>query len=834
MSLAGRTLSQPFVPDLDPAPRRWWWRPALWVRMAVMGFAAFALSSEVAGGWGTRAAILGALTGVLFGQRLGGGRLRLAPMVLGFGALTTFAWWLSGWFTSGSVVPAMLGPTGALSLGAVARMGVAAFSVTALLRAAAARKPDLGILELLVAAAGLVTIFAAHRDGVVARPLWLADWAGQAGFDPKFALMLVGAVGVFGLAVASLMESGRKVSLAALAPLGVFVALMLMFVDADDLPQPQASNDLGLTDPEIGEPPRPSDIPGQDQRGPGNAQGPNHQGQNQNQGQGQGQGQGDQAQHGGGGQGQGDPLQEALRGGGGQGGDQQQQGGQGQGQGQQQQGQGQGQGQEQQGQGQGGQQQQPPDLQRDQAGGGSGPAPMAIVLLGDDYVPPTQAYYFRQQVWSEHVGVRLIETRRGDVDRDLIRSFPSRTITAPEPPPEAFHKRVSGTVSLVVRHVNPFGLESAVQMQPATNPKPGRFWRAYAFESLVPDWEPEDLVGRTPGSTEWTPAQWEHYLDGPEDPRYAELAKQILESIPEDRRSDPFIAALAVKLWMDEQLTYSINERHAGVPDPTADFLFGNQVGYCVHFAHAAVYLWRSLGIPARVGAGYHVEADKARGSSILIRGGDAHAWPELYLEGVGWVILDISPQQSLDPPGSPMDDELAEKMAEWARDKPEAIDDPERDSSGQLPRSDFRDEIAAASMIFSALLFLTTFGIKLWRRLSPLFCDGRALPRVGYRRALDRLSEAGHRRRWGESREAFARRLSSRIPAFTEMTALHVASHLQNPARTSTAEGDALGRERKRWAELDHRLRREIAPNSRWWRRWLGAINPLSFLGAR
>src|SRR5690606_565726 len=236
-------------------------------------------------------------------QRLGGGRLRLAPMVLGFGALTTFAWWVSGWFTSGAFVPGLLGPAGALSLGAVARLGVAAFSLTALLRAAAARKADLGILELLVTAAGLVALFSAHRDGVVARPLWLADWAGQAGFDVKFALMMVGAVGVLGLAVASLMESGRKVSIAALAPLGVFIALMLMFVDADDLPQPQASNDLGLTDAEIGDPPQETDIEGQDQPGPGSGQGQGQGGQNQNQGGGQGQG-GQQPEHGGGGQGE--------------------------------------------------------------------------------------------------------------------------------------------------------------------------------------------------------------------------------------------------------------------------------------------------------------------------------------------------------------------------------------------------------------------------------------------------------------------------------------------------------------------------------------------------
>ena len=39
----------------------------------------------------------------------------------------------------------------------------------------------------------------------------------------------------------------------------------------------------------------------------------------------------------------------------------------------------------------------------------------------------------------------------------------------------------------------------------------------------------------------------------------------------------------------------------------TAAFLFGNFTGYCVHSAHASVYLWRSLGLPARIGTGYLV-----------------------------------------------------------------------------------------------------------------------------------------------------------------------------------------------------------------------------------
>ena len=382
---------------------------------------------------------------------------------------------------------------------------------------------------------------------------------------------------------------------------------------------------------------------------------------------------------------------------------------------------------------------------------------------------------------------------------------------------------------MVVRHVSPFALESVVSMQPATNPRPGRFWRAYAFESMAPTWEPEDLIGRSAGDAEWDQEQWDYYLRGPEDTRYADLARSLVEALPEEKRHDPFMQALAVKLWMDEHLSYSTNERHAGVADPTADFLFGNRIGYCVHFAHAAVYMWRSLGIPARVSAGYHVPQDQVQGSTILIQGNAAHAWPELYLDGIGWVILDIAAQENLDPPAPPADAELAQKLGDWARELPETVDE----ETGEAPadRQDYRREVTLASLAMLLAFLLATSSIKAWRRLVPLFCSSVALPRVAYRRALDRLAEAGVQRRRGESREAFATRVAADLPAFSEMTALHLMNRFSDPQRPAQSEP---ARSRPKWRELDRALRKQLRSESAFLRRLLGWLNPLSFLGAR
>lgn len=61
--------------------------------------------------------------------------------------------------------------------------------------------------------------------------------------------------------------------------------------------------------------------------------------------------------------------------------------------------------------------------------------------------------------------------------------------------------------------------------------------------------------------------------------------------------------------------------------------------GYCVHYSSTMALMARSLGIPARVVAGYLPGKSTAAGQ--LVTAEDAHAWPEIYFEGIGWVMFE-------------------------------------------------------------------------------------------------------------------------------------------------------------------------------------------------
>ena len=79
-----------------------------------------------------------------------------------------------------------------------------------------------------------------------------------------------------------------------------------------------------------------------------------------------------------------------------------------------------------------------------------------------------------------------------------------------------------------------------------------------------------------------------------------------------------------------------------------ARFLKDKQ-GFCVHFSFSMAAMARTLGIPARVAVGFAPGSPQADGS-VAVGLKDAHAWPELYFEGVGWTRFEPTPNRGTVP----------------------------------------------------------------------------------------------------------------------------------------------------------------------------------------
>ncbi|MFK0279199.1 DUF3488 and DUF4129 domain-containing transglutaminase family protein [Streptomyces sp. NPDC090499] len=123
--------------------------------------------------------------------------------------------------------------------------------------------------------------------------------------------------------------------------------------------------------------------------------------------------------------------------------------------------------------------------------------------------------------------------------------------------------------------------------------------------------------------------------------------------------------------------------------------------GFCVHFSFAMAAMARTLGIPARVAVGFAPGTPQADGTvSVGLK--DAHAWPELYFEGVGWTRFEPTPTRGTTPsytvsqtPGSSVPDEtLPSKGASAA---PSASASQSESCTPQLRR---QDACASASAV--------------------------------------------------------------------------------------------------------------------------------------
>ncbi len=448
-------------------------------------------------------------------------------------------------------------------------------------------------------------------------------------------------------------------------------------------------------------------------------------------------------------------------------------------------------------------------------------APVAVVVLHDDYSPPSGVYYFRQSVFSQFNGRRLVQALADGFDSDVMKRFPFKPLEVAGAPPVSDRRMALETsMGLVIDHIRPFALDSPAAIRPIRNPNPLHFQRAFAVRSHVQTLPYDEMIGQRPGDAEWHAGEWRHYTEAPSDPRYGEIAEQLASRLREEYRDDPLAQALSVKTYLDENGIYSRRSTHAGAADPAASFLFGDLTGYCVHFAHAAAYLYRSLDIPARVAAGYAVEESaRGGGSTIMIRSGDAHAWPEIFLEDVGWVVVDLAPQTTLDEPIQAPDSALQRMLGEMMRqgDDEEWLEDQLRE------QIDFAAVAGFLLRLLLALLVLA-YAVKLYRAVAPRLVRPGELYRVAYRAALDRLAGVGLRRRYGENRERFAERGSALSPSFARLTEEHLKSALGS-RRTGDQTllrrtGDAVG------AELRQRLPA--------WKRVLGTINPVSWMLAR
>jgi TgpA N-terminal domain/Transglutaminase-like superfamily len=108
----------------------------------------------------------------------------------------------------------------------------------------------------------------------------------------------------------------------------------------------------------------------------------------------------------------------------------------------------------------------------------------------------------------------------------------------------------------------------------------------------------------------------------------------------------PYDEALAIQSYFTtgNRFLYDTSIKADNSPNALADFLLHSRRGFCQQFATAMAVMARLSGIPARVAVGFTRGAKQSDGS-WLVTTHDAHAWPELYFQGYGWLAFEPTPR---------------------------------------------------------------------------------------------------------------------------------------------------------------------------------------------
>ena len=145
---------------------------------------------------------------------------------------------------------------------------------------------------------------------------------------------------------------------------------------------------------------------------------------------------------------------------------------------------------------------------------------------------------------------------------------------------------------------------------------------------------------------ELTAAEKVYYTQLPPDnnPKTVELAQSWLAAgISPEQIVNKALA------WYQQDFQYTLRPPLLG-ENSVDEFLFSSKQGFCEHFASSFSVLMRAANVPTRVIVGYQGGIYNELENYWRVRQADAHAWAEVWIEGVGWKRIDptsvVAPQR--------------------------------------------------------------------------------------------------------------------------------------------------------------------------------------------
>ncbi len=244
--------------------------------------------------------------------------------------------------------------------------------------------------------------------------------------------------------------------------------------------------------------------------------------------------------------------------------------------------------------------------------------------------------------------------------------------------------------------------------------------------------------------------------------------------------------------FREQQYFYTLRPPLLGNDNTIDGFLIDSQKGFCAHYAGSFVFMMRSVGIPARVVTGYQGGEWNEKGEFLAVHQFDAHAWTEVWLEGLGWQRFDptamVAPQRieqnleaAMQQEGSFLEGRiLSLNKMKWLSGLRKQINSLQYGWQRFVLNFDSETQQSILKKVFGEMSIRKTmfivggiFGsiILLWVGFLGLVKKQNVEPAEHqlYRRFCDLLAKKGIKREMAQTPEAFSQFAAAQLPDFAE-----------------------------------------------------------------
>jgi transglutaminase-like putative cysteine protease len=391
----------------------------------------------------------------------------------------------------------------------------------------------------------------------------------------------------------------------------------------------------------------------------------------------------------------------------------------------------------------------------------------------------------------------------------------------------------------------------------------------YSVEATLPYITYTDLLSAQagePGSV---------YLEQPEiSPAVGLFLEDTIQGIPPDEVYRQLVA-IQNRLRNTQEFTYSTSPVATEGPDAASadyltDFLTRTKEGYCQQYATAFALLARQLSVPSRVVVGFLPgESVPAQPGDYIVRGTDAHAWPEVYFDEWGWIPFEPTPRSgstannrtasapTYTQPGAAPGNTGSEFGAATGNSLGSGVDprNTRPEFQGAAAREAFQSRLPGsgtpttgprrdapwkrtfarlAFVVLAATLLFLIFvpALKEWRirRLYARARDARDLTAAAYEEFLVVAAELAAPKSPAESARAYSRRIAGArsipLDRLVRLASLHDAAEFGRsaPATQEAGEAKTLARE----------LRARLWNAAPWWTRLGRLFSPRGLRAGR